>query len=87
MYIESVELVVHEQKERLYFVQAYGNPFVESIEKLLGNSLPRKFLDDFSYRENQESLVPSIASVSKKKQRVWETSIIWIPEKTIIFYQ
>ena len=44
-------------------------PLVESIEKLLGNSLPRKFLDDFSYRENQESLVPSIASVSKKRNR------------------
>ena len=44
-------------------------PLVESIEKLLGNSLPRKFLDDFSYRENQESLVPSVASVSKKRNR------------------
>ena len=44
-------------------------PLVESIEKLLGNSLPRKFLDDFSYRENQESLVPAVASVSKKRNR------------------
>ena len=33
-------------------------PLVESVEKLLGNPLPRKFLDDFSYREKQENLAP-----------------------------
>ena len=42
-------------------------PLVESVEKLLGNPLPRKFLDDFSYREKQENLAPIGAVVSKKE--------------------
>jgi hypothetical protein len=42
---------------------------VESIEKLLGNPLPRKFVDEFAYREAPESLVPSGAVVSKKRNR------------------
>jgi ATP-dependent RNA helicase RhlE len=44
-------------------------PMVESIEKLLGNPLPRKFVDEFAYREAPESLVPSGAVVSKKRNR------------------
>ena len=44
-------------------------PLVESVEKLLGNPLPRKFLDDFSYREKQENLAPIGAVVSKKRNR------------------
>jgi ATP-dependent RNA helicase RhlE len=44
-------------------------PLVQSIEKLLGNPLPRKFIDDFSYRETQESLAPTAAVVSKKRNR------------------
>ncbi len=44
-------------------------PLVESVEKLLGNALPRKFLDDFSYRETQENLAPTGAVVSKKRNR------------------
>ena len=44
-------------------------PMVESIEKLLGNPLPRKFVDDFAYREAPESLVPTGAVVSKKRNR------------------
>lgn len=44
-------------------------PLVQSIEKLLGNPLPRKFIDDFSYRETQESLAPTGAVVSKKRNR------------------
>jgi ATP-dependent RNA helicase RhlE len=44
-------------------------PLVESVEKLLGNPLPRKFVDEFAYREAPESLVPSGAVVSKKRNR------------------
>ena len=44
-------------------------PLVESIEKLLGNQLERKFLDGFSYRDSQESLVPNPQKVSKKRNR------------------
>ena len=44
-------------------------PLVESVEKLLGNPLPRKFVDDFAYREAPESLVPTGAVVSKKRNR------------------
>ena len=44
-------------------------PLVESVEKLLGNPLPRKFVDDFAYREAPESLVPAGAVVSKKRNR------------------
>ena len=42
---------------------------VESIEKLLGNPLPRKFVDDFSYRNDPESLTPSAPEVSRKRNR------------------
>ena len=44
-------------------------PLVESVEKLLGNPLPRKFLDDFPYREKQENLAPIGTVVSKKRNR------------------
>ena len=44
-------------------------PMVESIEKLLGNPLPRKFVDDFAYRDAPETLVPQGAVVSKKRNR------------------
>ena len=44
-------------------------PMVESIEKLLGSPLPRKFVDDFAYREAPESLVPSATAISKKRNR------------------
>jgi ATP-dependent RNA helicase RhlE len=42
---------------------------VDSIEKLLGNPLPRKFVDDFGYREEPSSLAPSAPQVSKKRNR------------------
>lgn len=44
-------------------------PLVLSIEKLLGNPLPRKFLDDFSYRDSPSEMVPTGAEVSKKRNR------------------
>lgn len=44
-------------------------PMVESIEKLLGNPLPRKFVDDFAYRDAPETLVPQGAVLSKKRNR------------------
>lgn len=42
---------------------------VDSIEKLLGNSLPRKFLDEFSYRDDPSALAPVSPAVSKKRNR------------------
>ena len=42
---------------------------VDSIEKLLGNSLPRKFLDEFSYRDDPSALAPASPAVSKKRNR------------------
>ena len=42
---------------------------VDSIEKLLGNPLPRKFVDDFGYREERSSLAPTAPQVSKKRNR------------------
>ena len=42
---------------------------VDSIEKLLGNPLPRKFVDDFGYREERSSLAPAAPQVSKKRNR------------------
>jgi ATP-dependent RNA helicase RhlE len=44
-------------------------PLVQSIEKLLGNPLPRKFVDDFSYRDSPAEMVPTGAEVSKKRNR------------------
>ena len=44
-------------------------PLVQSIEKLLGNPLPRKFVDDFSYRDSPSEMVPTGAEVSKKRNR------------------
>ncbi|MEG3603779.1 MAG: DEAD/DEAH box helicase, partial [Verrucomicrobiota bacterium] len=44
-------------------------PLVESIEKLLGNPLPRKFLDHFAYRDQPETLTPSAPVVSRKRNR------------------
>ena len=63
---ELVELELREKHS------LYANPksfLVESIEKLLGNQLERKFLDGFSYRDSQESLVPNPQKVSKKRNR------------------
>ena len=42
---------------------------VDSIEKLLGNPLPRKFLDSFKYRDEPSSLAPTAPQVSKKRNR------------------
>ena len=44
-------------------------PLVESVEKLLGSPLPRKFVDGFAYRDSPEELVPTGAVVSKKRNR------------------
>ena len=44
-------------------------PLVQSIEKLLGSPLPRKFVDDFSYRDSPAEMVPTGAEVSKKRNR------------------
>ncbi len=44
-------------------------PLVQSIEKLLGNPLPRKFVDDFSYRDSPSEMVSTGAEVSKKRNR------------------
>ena len=44
-------------------------PLVTSIEKLLGSSLPRKFVDGFSYRNSPEEMAPTGAEVSKKRNR------------------
>ncbi|MFL2928832.1 MAG: DEAD/DEAH box helicase [Opitutales bacterium] len=44
-------------------------PLVESVEKLLGSPLPRKFVEDFAYRDSPEELVPTGAVVSKKRNR------------------
>jgi len=42
---------------------------VDSIEKLLGNPLPRKILEDFPYRNEPDTLVPSAPAVSRKRNR------------------
>ena len=42
---------------------------VDSIEKLLGNSLPRKFVHEFNYRDELSSLAPTSPEVSKKRNR------------------
>ena len=42
---------------------------VDSIEKLLGNPLPRKFIEDFAYRDEPASLAPAAPQVSKKRNR------------------
>ena len=42
---------------------------VDSIEKLLGNPLPRKFLDEFTYRDDPSALAPASPAVSKKRNR------------------
>ena len=44
-------------------------PLVESVEKLLGSPLPRKFVDGFAYRDSPEELVPTGAVVSKERNR------------------
>ena len=44
-------------------------PLVESVEKLLGKALPRKFVDDFAYRESPEDLMPKVVVMSKKRNR------------------
>ena len=44
-------------------------PLVESIEKLLGNPLPRKFVDGFAYRDEPETLTPTAPVVSRKRNR------------------
>ena len=42
---------------------------VDSIEKLLGNPLPRKFVHEFNYRDEPSSLAPASPEVSKKRNR------------------
>ena len=42
---------------------------VDSIEKLLGNPLPRKVVNGFAYRNEPESLVPTTPVVSRKRNR------------------
>ena len=42
---------------------------VDSIEKLLGNSLPRKFVHEFNYRDEPSSLAPASPEISKKRNR------------------
>jgi ATP-dependent RNA helicase RhlE len=42
---------------------------VDSIEKLLGNPLPRNFVDEFNYRDEPSSLAPASPQVSKKRNR------------------
>ena len=60
-------------------------PLVESIEKLLGNPLPRKFLDHFAYRDQPETLTPSIAHCLKKKEsRFRKTSLVWLSKEKIV---
>jgi ATP-dependent RNA helicase RhlE len=44
-------------------------PLVTSIEKLLGNPLPQKFVEDFSYRDPPAEMIPTGAEVSKKRNR------------------
>ena len=58
-------------------------PLVESVEKLLGNPLPRKFLDDFSYREKQENLAPIGAVVSKKETVDLVSSLFRVTKKEV----
>ena len=74
MFIESVEQCARTEGEAFTLCKP-EEILLLSPSKTFRNSLPRKFLDDFSYRENQ-NLVPSVASVSKKETEVWETSII-----------
>ena len=44
-------------------------PLVESIEKLLGSSLERKIVEDFSYREEPSGLTAKPPVVSRKRNR------------------
>jgi ATP-dependent RNA helicase RhlE len=44
-------------------------PLIESIEKLLGNPLERKFVDEFSYRDDPASLTVTAPVVSRKRNR------------------
>ena len=44
-------------------------PLVESIEKLLGNSLDRKFIDDFAYGDDPATLTASAPDISRKRNR------------------
>ena len=44
-------------------------PLVQSIEKLLGSKLPRKFVDDFAYRDSPVELTETTTVVSKKRNR------------------
>ena len=44
-------------------------PLIESIEKLLGNSLDRKFIDDFAYRDEPATLTASAPDISRKRNR------------------
>ena len=44
-------------------------PLVESIEKLLGNSLDREFIDDFAYRDEPATLTATAPDISRKRNR------------------
>ena len=65
----SGELVELELREKH---SLYANPKTSPgriNRKTFGNQLERKFLDGFSYRDSQESLVPNPQKVSKKRNR------------------
>ena len=59
-------------------------PLVESVEKLLGNPLPRKFLDDFSYREKQENLAQLVQWFQKKKPWIWCSCLFRVTKKEVV---
>ncbi len=44
-------------------------PLVESIEKLLGSSLDRKFVEEFAYRDEPSSLIVTAPAISRKRNR------------------
>ena len=44
-------------------------PLVESIEKLLGNSLDRKFIENFAYRDEPATLTATAPDISRKRNR------------------
>ncbi len=59
----------HSEGEAFTLCKPEEIPLVESIEKLLGNPLPRKFLDEFSYRDELSTLTTSSPVVSRKRNR------------------
>ena len=49
---------------------------VDPTEKLLGNPLPRKFVDEFNYRDEPSSLAPASPQVSKRTE-VLASKFLW----------